>query len=121
MKSTMTRLAAVLAGAFAIALLAGPIVPPMRATGAAPNPVAARVCDQAAELKNGVPVLPAGATDVVVPGYVEEDRGPISALYPTLDTTTDALYPLPCEPSIGGTLPAQAYASPTPDEVQAES
>lgn len=36
---------------------------------------------------------------------VNEDHGLVSALYPGRDTKTDAMYPLPCEPSIGGTIP----------------
>lgn len=52
--------------------------------------------------------------------YVDEDRGPVSSLYPGVDTTTDKMYPLPCEPSLGGTLPPEVNDPPPPDEVAAE-
>jgi hypothetical protein len=77
-------------------------------------------CDEAAELRDGEPILPPDATDVEAPVDVDEDRGPVSSLYPDADTTTDQMYPLPCEPSIGGTLPPEVDDPPPPDEVAAE-
>lgn len=69
-------------------------------------------CDGAAVLDpKGNAVLPAEATDIEAPINVDEDLGSLVALYPGMDTTTDAFYPnLPCEPSIGGTLPADEPA-----------
>ena len=67
----------------------------------------AQGCDGVAVLnKEGQVVLPAEATDIEAPINVDDDLGSLAALYPGLDTTTDAFYAnLPCEPSIGGTLP----------------
>ncbi len=76
-------------------------------------------CDEAAVMKDGKPVFPVGATDIEAPVDVDEDRGLLSALYPGLNTTTDEFYPLPCEPSIGGTLPADV--PPSQDELDAEA
>lgn len=78
-------------------------------------------CDEAAVLdKEGQVVFPVGATDIEASVLVEEARGPISALYPDLDTTTDGFYSdLPCDPSIGGTLPTMP--SPSQDEIDAEA
>ncbi len=66
-------------------------------------------CDQAALLdKAGNVIFPAEATDTELPVSVDEDLGSLAALYPELDTSTDAFYSsLPCEPSIGGTLPVE--------------
>lgn len=64
------------------------------------------VCDEA-----GAPGAPGAGVDV------DEDRGPLSTLYPGLDTTTDAFYPLPCDPSIGGTLPPEVDDPPSQQEV----
>ena len=59
-------------------------------------------CDQAAVMNGERPELPAGATEVTpVQDVQNQDDGPLSVLYPDADTTTDALYPLPCEGSIG--------------------
>lgn len=68
-------------------------------------PAPARDCDEAAVMNEGAVVFPPGATDIGQPVLVDEDRGLVSDLYPDRDTTTDAFYPLPCEASIGGTLP----------------
>ena len=57
--------------------------------------------------------IPPSATDIEDPADVDEDLGPLITLYPSIDTSTDAMYPLPCEPSIGGELP------PEVDEVSA--
>lgn len=71
---------------------------------AAPAP-----CPEEAKLDpRGNVMLPAGATDVEGPQDVDEELGTLSSLYPSVDTTTDQMYPLPCEPSIGGTLPPEA-------------
>lgn len=66
-------------------------------------------CDQAARLDDkGNVILPQEATEIESPESVDLDRGSLAALYPDLDTTTDAFYArLPCEPSIGGTLPPE--------------
>lgn len=77
-----------------------------------------RDCDEAAVVRDGEAVIPSGATDVGPPVDVDEDRGPISSLYPGQDTSTDGFYPLPCEPSIGGTLPPDV--PPTQEEIDAE-
>lgn len=77
-----------------------------------------RDCDEAAVLKDGTAVIPAGATEVEAPVDVDMDLGLISSLYPGQDTSTDGFYPLPCEPSIGGTLPPDV--PPTQDEIDAE-
>ncbi|MES2634453.1 MAG: hypothetical protein V4669_15890 [Pseudomonadota bacterium] len=71
-------------------------------------------CAQAARLDpKGNAVLPAEATEVEAPEDVNEDTGSLAALYPDLDTTTDAFYPsLPCESSIGGTLPPEEVENP---------
>lgn len=83
---------------------------------------AARIsrCDQAAKVDaRGNAVLPTEAFEVEAPESVDADLGSLAALYPDLDTTTDAFYPsLPCEPSIGGTLPAEE--APDADTVAAE-
>jgi hypothetical protein len=79
-------------------------------------------CDEPARLDaKGRPVFPAGATAIEPAVDVDEDRGQLSALYPALDTTTDAFYPLPCDPSIGGTLPAAVNDPPTQQELDAEN
>jgi hypothetical protein len=78
-----------------------------------------RDCDEAAEVKDGTPVIPSGATEVEQAADVDEDLGLLSSLYPGQDTSTDAFYPLPCEPSIGGTLPQDV--SLTQDELDAEA
>jgi hypothetical protein len=78
-------------------------------------------CDQAAEiLENGQVVLPPDATDIEGPVDVDEDRGLLSSLYPESDTTTDGFYPLPCESSIGGTLPPEVNEPPTQEETETE-
>jgi hypothetical protein len=77
-------------------------------------------CDQQAEVNaDGGPIIPRGATEVEGPVDVDDDLGPVSTLYPGQDTSTDGFYPLPCEPSIGGTLPADI--PPTQDELDAEA
>lgn len=78
-------------------------------------------CDVAAVLDDkGNVVLPDGATEIEAPVDVDEDMGPLADLYSGLDTTTDAFYPqLQCEPSIGGTLPAEEL--PSQDELDAEA
>lgn len=83
---------------------------------------AARIsrCDQAAKVDvRGNAILPPEAFEVEAPESVDADLGSLAGLYPDLDTTTDAFYPsLPCEPSIGGTLPAEEV--PDPDVVAAQ-
>jgi uncharacterized repeat protein (TIGR01451 family) len=75
-------------------------------------------CDDAATLDTaGNVVFPADASDIEPMESVDEDRGAISSLYPGVDTTTDSFYPLPCETSIGGTLPVDV--PPTQDEITA--
>jgi len=69
-------------------------------------------------MRNNQPVFPTGATEIEEPIDVDEDRGPISALYPS-DTTTDGFYPLPCEPSIGGITPPPDE-EPSKDDLAAE-
>lgn len=66
-------------------------------------------CDQAAKVDaRGNAILPPEATDIEEPESINQDLGSLAALYPDLDTTTDAFYPsLPCDQSIGGTLPAE--------------
>ncbi len=72
---------------------------------------AARIsrCDQPVKVDpRGNAILPAEAFEIEPPESVDTDLGSLASLYPDLDTTTDAFYPsLPCEPSIGGTLPAE--------------
>lgn len=81
------------------------------------------LCDVAADLDpDGNAIIPAGATEITLPALVREDRGLVSDLYPGLDTTTDAFYgKLPCEPSIGGTLPDAVNTEPTKDEIEIEA
>ena len=83
---------------------------------------AARIsrCDQSVKVDaRGNAILPTEAFEVEAPESVDADLGSLAALYPDLDTTTDAFYPsLPCEPSIGGTLPAEEV--PDPDVAAAE-
>ena len=76
-------------------------------------------CDQAAQLDpEGQVILPPDASEVQAPVNVDEDLGLVSLLYPASNTTTDAFYPnLPCEPSIGGELPAEQ--PPTDEELAA--
>jgi hypothetical protein len=77
-------------------------------------------CDETAMMKGERPVIPGGATEVTAPEDVlNQDDGPLSILYPDVDTTTDAMYPMPCEGSIGGTLPAGTDAEPSPAEEEA--
>lgn len=83
----------------------------------APDPSAE--CDEAAEMKDGKAVIPAGATEVGKPYVVDEDRGLLVAKYRGRNTTTDAMYPLPCEPSIGGTMPPEEL--PSQDELDADA
>jgi hypothetical protein len=77
-------------------------------------------CAQGALLdKAGNAIFPPEATDIEAPVGVDEDLGSLAALYPDLDTSTDSFYPnLPCEPSIGGTLPPEV--PPTQDELNSE-
>jgi hypothetical protein len=80
---------------------------------AAPSP-----CAEAAKVDpRGNVMLPTGATEVEGPVDVDEELGTLSSQYPGVDTTTTAMYPLPCEPSIGGTLPPDAE-DPETDEDQ---
>lgn len=78
-------------------------------------------CDEPAVLdKEGRAVLPEGATNAGQPVNVDEDLGSIADLYTDLDTTTDGFYgSLPCDPSIGGTLPDDE--PPSQDELDAEA
>jgi hypothetical protein len=69
-------------------------------------------------MNGDLPILPAGATEVEAPQEVNEDRGPISVLYPASLDGSDGFYPLPCEPSIGGTLPPDE--APTKEELDSE-
>ena len=64
-------------------------------------------CAQAVVVdKLGQAILPVGATDAELPEDVNTDAGSLASKYPGLDTTTDGFYAaLPCEQSIGGTLP----------------
>ena len=89
-------------------------------TGDKPEVAEAVGCDQAAVLdKEGQVVFPAEATEIVGPVDVDEDLGLLSDLYPDLDTTTDSYFAkVECEPSIGGTLPADE--PPTQDQLDAE-
>lgn len=84
------------------------------------NPPKRPVCDEAAEMRDGRPVLPAGATDIEEPVDVDEDRGLVSNLYAGANSGTDDFYPLPCDPSIGGELPPDVDAPPTQDELDAD-
>ncbi|MBI4923984.1 MAG: SH3 domain-containing protein [Devosia nanyangense] len=81
------------------------------------------LCDQAADLDpDGNAIIPTGAIEITLPALVVEPRGLVSDLYPGLDTTTDAFYgKLPCEPSIGGTLPDAVNTEPTKDEIEIEA
>jgi hypothetical protein len=104
------------AGAVALALTSLPL--PAQPQGGVPPPPE---CDAAAVMSGGNPVFPQGATDIEAPVDVDEDLGPLASLYPGHDTTTDAFYPLPCDPSIGGELPPGANDLPTANEVAAEN
>lgn len=77
-------------------------------------------CDEEAIMRDGMPVFPEDAIDIGAPTDVVEDRGLLSVLYPDVDTTTDEFYPLPCEPSLGGTLPPETDEIPSPDEFEAD-
>lgn len=85
---------------------------------ARPRPGAV-TCDEVAVLdREGRPVFPAGATDIEASVVVAENRGSLANLYAGVNTTTDAFYAnLPCEPSIGGTLPQ--IPQPTADDLGA--
>lgn len=76
-------------------------------------------CDEPIEVKDGKPLVPTDATEIEPEIDVDEDRGLVSALYPTSNTTTDQFYPLPCEPSIGGTLPPDEQ--PSQDELDVDA
>ena len=75
------------------------------------------VCDQ--DAAGG---LPAEAIDIEPATDVVENRGLLSDLYPTQDTTTDAFHAnLECESSIGEPdLPAEVDEPPSADELAAE-
>ena len=75
------------------------------------------VCDEAAEMNGVEPVIPKDATEVGPLVDVDIDRGPLSSVYPGVDTTTDDFYPLPCDPSIGGTLPPEVDDPPSQAEI----
>ena len=78
-------------------------------------------CDEPAVISNdGEAVLPADATEIEGPVDVAEDRGLLSDLYPERDTSA-GLYPLPCEPSIGGKLPDEVNEQPEKDVLAAEA
>jgi hypothetical protein len=77
-------------------------------------------CDEPAVMKGDVPIFPQGAFAIEAPVDVDEDRGSLASLYPGSDTTTDAFYPLPCAPSIGGELPPGSNDQPTANEIDAE-
>ncbi len=81
------------------------------------------LCDQEADLDpDGNAIIPAGATEITLSALVQENLGLVSDLFPELDTTTDAFYEkLPCEPSIGGTLPEAVNTEPTADEIEIEA
>ena len=81
-------------------------------------PVPARDCDEAAIMDGEQVIYPSGTTDIEQPVFVDEDRGLLSDLYPDRDTTTDAFYPLPCEASIGGTLPPDEPEVPGDTEAE---
>jgi hypothetical protein len=83
------------------------------------NPVTE--CDEAAVLNpDGQVIFPAGVTDIETSVLVDEVRGSLTELYPDLDTTTDGFYSdLPCDPSIGGTLPS--IPPPSQHEIDAEA
>lgn len=86
------------------------------------NPVpASSACDDEAVMNGLQEVLPAGASDVTPIEGVDEDKGSVADLYPGQDTSTDQFYPLPCEPSLGGILPAAVNDPPDPNEVAAET
>ena len=112
-----------------------PATPPTPANGYAPyrqvlvnvrlnvNPSVPQVqpdCDEAAVMNGNQVVIPQGADQVTQPVDVGEDQGTLASLYPGVDTTTDAMFPLPCTEPIGGTLPAEANANPSPDEEAAQ-
>lgn len=75
-------------------------------------------CDQGIPVDaRGNPLLPIGAFEEEPPEDVDEDMGSIASLYPDHNTTTDAFYAkLPCDPSIGGTLPPEEPQPPGVDE-----
>lgn len=124
-----------LAFSFAVALAASPfsaLAPPANAaagvtvrhatTASITNPFPGNIaapedpCEQPAQLDgSGKPIFPDGAEETTKPYVVSEDEGLVSALYPDRDTTTDAMYPLPCEPSIGGSIPA--IPAPSQDDL----
>ncbi|HEV3089153.1 MAG TPA: hypothetical protein VGX96_18220 [Candidatus Elarobacter sp.] len=117
-----------LAFALAVGLAAGALPLPGRSPQAAfaaipnnsgQNLTGPRECDEAAQLDgNGQPVVPAGATQVGGSDTFTEDRGSLASLYPDRLTNTDAMYPLPCDPSIGGASPPPV-PTPSPDELDA--
>lgn len=113
------RRPSLLAGALLMSLLAGC----GGGSDSSSSPVAAvSSCDQPATLgRDGNVVLPAEATSITGPDYVEEDLGLLTGLYPDLDTSTDAFYAsLPCEPSIGGDEPPD-LPEETPEQAGAEA
>lgn len=83
-------------------------------------PYSCRTVREPGEGESPCPEAAEEGEDAAQSQYVNEDRGPLSSLYPGVDTTTDKMYPLPCDPSIGGTVPPEANDPPPPDEVAAE-
>jgi hypothetical protein len=102
-------------GVIALTLAAVPAVAQPQSIIALPP-----ACDEPAVMNGGVVAFPQAATDIEGQIDVDEDHGPLAILYPDLDTTTDAFYPLPCAASIGGTLPPGANDPPSADELAAE-
>lgn len=85
-----------------------------------PKSAAAPECDEAAVMNGDRPMIPQGASNAEPPvTQLGEDMGAVASLYPGADAAP--LYPLPCDPSIGGTLPNGALAEPSAGEVAAEN
>lgn len=89
--------------------------------GLSPKSVSAGLdCDQSIQIDaKGRPIYPEGTSEIEPIETIDEDRGPISSLYPDLDTSTDEFYAkLPCEMSLGGELPTELenYSEPPFDE-----
>ena len=71
--------------------------------------------DTAAPLDaHGRPILPTDATDVTTTTVMNHSDGSVAQLYPSQNTTTDLWYPnVPCDWSIGGTLPSVNQLNPS--------
>jgi hypothetical protein len=84
------------------------------------SPCATATAEMPTFNSEGAVVVPAGAEDVTAPVETEESQGPVSKLFPALETKLDTWYPKAhCEWSIGGTVPAEALPGGAEEEAAA--